>query len=111
MKRLKRIASLLGVGVLAMTTLGGCAVVDSLKSNPTVVAVVDGIRVACGWEAASTDVQALLNAGIPGLSTVANYVGAFCAAANNLPVSAARAAGPQPINVGGVPMKAQRVVK
>lgn len=97
---------------IAAVSLGGCqGLANAIAANPTVVNVVDGIRTACGWEASSTDVQALLNSGIPGLSTIGNYVGAFCAAAANLPVAAVRGAAPAPVMVGSVPVRAQRIVK
>lgn len=92
--------------------LGGCqGLADMLETNPTVVAVVDGIRVGCGYEASSTDIQALINSGLPGLKTIGNYVGAFCAAVADLPVAAARASGPAPVKVGTVSVRAQRIVK
>lgn len=101
------VAGAAALGVL----LGGCSSLDNIYANPTVVSVVDGIRKACGWEASSSAVQALLSAGIPGLTTIQNYVGAFCAAAANLPVAASRTAGPTAVVVGGVPVQAQRIVK
>lgn len=98
-------------GALLALTMSGCASLDNLYTNPTVVNVVDGIRKACGWEADSAAVQVLLSAGIPGLTTIQTYVGAFCAAANNLPVAAVRGAGPVPVVVGGVAVSAQRSLK
>lgn len=95
-------------------SLGGCQNLSSLiAANPTVVTVVDGIRAGCGWEANSSDVQALLNSGIPGLKTIDNFVGAFCSQVAALPVAAARmgASGPMAVPVAGVPIRAQRIVK
>lgn len=95
-------------------SLNGCANLASLiAANPTVVNVVDGIKAGCGWEANSSDVQALLNSGIPGLKTIDNFVGAFCAQVAALPVAAARmgASGPMSVPVAGVPIRAQRIVK
>lgn len=101
---------LLAIGLMSFALTGCQGIADMIATNPTVVNVVDGIRKACGWEASSTDVQALLNSGIPGLSTIGNYVGAFCAAAANLPVAAAKGAAPTVV-VGTVPVHAQRIVK
>ena len=99
-----------------MLTLTGCQnLAKMLETKPTVQAVVDGIRKGCSYEASSTDIQALLNSGIPGLSTVGNYVGAFCGAVAALPVSTARAsvAGlpPMAVRIGPVAVHAQPVVK
>lgn len=89
--------------------LTGCAGLASmLAANATVVSIVDGIRAGCGWEANSADVQALMNSGIIGLKTVDNYVGAFCAAVNNLPVASVKGAAPPTVVVGGVPVRATR---
>lgn len=98
-------------GALLAFTMGGCSSLNNLYANPTVVSVVDGIRSACGWEADSSAVQALLNAGIPGLTTIQTYVGAFCAAANNLPVAAVQGTTTTQVVVAGIPIRAQRAVK
>lgn len=108
------IRSLTTVVGLALVLTGCQNLANMLETNPTVVAVVDGIRVGCNYEASSTDIQALLNSGILGLKTVGNYVGAFCGAVAALPVSVARSAAPgapMAIRVGPVAVHAQPIVK
>lgn len=91
--------------------LGGCqGLADMLETNPTVVAVVDAVKAGCGLVANSSDVQALISSGIPGLSTIAAFEGAICAAFYALPVSAVRG-GTMTVAVAGVTVHAQRAVK
>ena len=98
---------LFSIGLMAFALSGCAGLAAMLAVNATVVSVVDGIRVACHWEANSVDVQALLNSGIVGLKTVDSYVGAFCGAVDALPVAAAQG-GQVTVKVGHVSVSAHR---
>ncbi len=98
---------LFAIGLLSFGLSGCAGLAAMLAVNATVVSVVDGIRVACHWEANSEDVQALLHSGIVGLKTVDSYVGAFCGAVDALPVAAAPG-GEVSVKVGSVRVRAHR---
>ena len=100
----------ISIGLVAFT-LSGCAALQNIATNPTVVSVVDGVRAACNYEASSVAVLTLLNAGIPGLVSIQNFVGAICAGVAALPVAAVKGAVPPVVTVAGIAISGQRVVK
>lgn len=101
---------LLAIGLMCVALTGCQNLANMLEANPTVVNVVDAVRAGCGIVANSSDVQALISSGIPGLSTISAFEGAICAAFYALPVSAVQG-GMTTVAVAGVTIHAQRAVK